>query len=93
MSKERYLQNKQRVKELYGIDPNDRRYNVHHLGFRNDFKEGRFGKKEETWGIMKKGYIDSTANLCPLEKEVHRKIHEKAEEQRKRYLDRTGGRV
>ena len=70
MSKERYLQNINRVFAIYGIDPQDRRYNTHHIIFKSDFKKGGFGR------TLGKGYRDSKANLCPLEKGVHRELHE-----------------
>lgn len=75
--RERYLQNKKRVKEIYGIDPQDRRYNTHHIVFRSDFKKGGFGR------TLGKGYRDSKANLCPLRKEVHRELHEEVDKQGK----------
>jgi len=75
MSKERYLRNKERVYEIYGIDPKDRRYNTHHILFKSDFKKGGFAKE---LGVR---YRDSKANLCPLRKEEHGELHERVDKQ------------
>jgi len=72
MSKERkrYLGNKERVFIIYGIDPKDRHYSIHHILFRSDFKKGGFARE------LGRKYMNSKANLCPLRKEEHRRLHE-----------------
>ena len=71
MGKERYKDNRQRVRELYGIDPNDRRFDTHHLLFRKDFKNGLPLDPE---------YQDSKANLVPMKKTEHARLHRKVQE-------------
>ena len=71
MSKEDYRSNRQRVFELYGIDPSDPNYNCHHIVFRSDFREpNRFPE----------GYCDSKANLIPLPVNEHKRLHERVED-------------
>ena len=64
-AKERYKKNRTRVFEIYGIDPEDRRYNTHHIIFKSDTKRSPF-----------RGYdVDQLANLCPMLITEHRKLH------------------
>lgn len=78
-AKERYQANRTRVFEIYGLDPNDQRYNCHHILFREDFRE------HPEWD---KSYQDSKANLCPLTVEDHQRLHEMVDgiEERPRVL-------
>jgi len=80
MNKERtsYLQNKRRVYEIYGIDPKDRHYSIHHILFRSDFKKGGFARE------LGRKYMNSKANLCPLRKEEHRRLHEELDKKENR---------
>lgn len=80
MSKERYQENRKRVFEIYGIDPNDRRYNCHHIIFRSDLANLR---------NLPQGYCDSKANLYPLKVEEHIKLHLKVEQMENRVIYRA----
>ena len=76
MAKEKlFEQNRQRVFEIYGINPRDPRYDVHHIIFRSDFKKRGFGLG------LGKDYMNSKANLYPMLKEEHRLLHQRVEEQ------------
>lgn len=76
MAKEKLLeQNRQRVFEIYGINPHDHRYDIHHIVFRSDFKKRGFGLG------LGKDYMNSKANLYPMLKEEHRLLHQRVEEQ------------
>jgi len=57
-----YSENKLRVFEIYGIDPDDTRYNCHHLVTRNDFKSGNINPNFE---------INSKSNLYPMRTRLH----------------------
>lgn len=69
--KKEYQANRERIFEIYGIDPKDRRFDTHHLIFRSDFKKPNH---------FPEGYCDSKANLISLLKEEHRRLHEKVNE-------------
>ena len=68
--KQRYQANRERVFEIYGIDPQDRRYNAHHILFRGDFDNNPDWPQD---------YQDSKANLCPLLIEEHDRLHERVD--------------
>lgn len=70
-SKEQYQANRARVFEIMGVDPNDPDYNCHHIMFRSDFREN------PNWD---ESYCDSMANLCPMLKELHERVHKRVEE-------------
>ena len=70
--KQIYQANRDRVFEIYGIDPKDRRYSAHHIIFRSDFEKPN---------NFPEGYQDSKANLYPLTIEEHERLHQKVEEQ------------
>ena len=72
--KDRYHQNKARVCEIYGIEPSDRRYNIHHIIQRSDYKRNpKFWDSLEPNGRFD---IDSVCNLCPLLVTEHRRLHQ-----------------
>ena len=76
MGKEKLLeQNRRRVFEIYGINPHDPSYDVHHIVFKSDFKKRGFGIG------LGKDYMNSKANLYPMLKEEHRLLHQRIEEQ------------
>ncbi len=76
MGKEKlFEENKRRVFEIYGINPHDHRYNVHHIIFRSDFKKRGFGLG------LGKDYMNGKANLYPMLKEEHRLLHQRVEKQ------------
>jgi len=54
-----------------GVDPNDPRYNCHHIIFRNDFA----GNPN-----LDKRQVDDKSNLFPLTVEEHERLHKKIEE-------------
>ena len=58
-----------------GINPQDRRYNVHHVLFRSDFKRNQLIR--ESYGLP---YMDSKDNLFPLDKQEHARLHKLIEE-------------
>ena len=70
MSKESIKANYQRVYEIYGIDPNDKRYNIHHIVFKRDVKKG----------LMKDFDVNQRSNLIPLKKEIHNSLHKRVDE-------------
>jgi len=75
MGKEKlFEENRQRVFEIYGINPHDHRYDIHHIVFRSDFKKRGFGLG------LGKDYMNSKANLYPLTIEEHERLHKKIEE-------------
>ena len=69
--KQIYQANRDRVFEIYGIDPKDRRYSAHNIIFRSDFEKPN---------NFPEGYQDSKANLYPLTIEEHERLHQKVEE-------------
>ena len=72
MGKEKLLEeNRQRVFEIMGIDPNDPHYNCHHIVFRNDFAENP---------SLDRRQVDDKSNLFPLTVEEHERLHKKIEE-------------
>lgn len=75
--KQIYQANRERVFSIYGIDPKDRRYNCHHIQFRNDFDH------HPDWP---QDYQDSKANLIPMLEEEHRRLHEKVDGMEERVL-------
>lgn len=72
MPSERYLRNKIRVFELYGIDIKDKKYNCHHQVFRRDIIDG----------LVPSDYdIDGKANLIPLHiRNEHEPLHRLVED-------------
>ena len=69
MSKESIKRNYARVYEIYGIEPNDRRYNIHHIVFKRDCKSG----------LMKNFDVNQLSNLIPLRKEQHAELHRRVD--------------
>jgi len=69
MSKESIKRNYARVYEIYGIEPNDRRYNIHHIVYKRDCKSG----------LMKNFDVNQISNLCPLKKEDHADLHRRVD--------------
>lgn len=68
MGKESYKLNSLRVREIYGVAPNDHRYNIHHIIFRSDVDN-----RPELF----KGFdVDQVSNLCPLLRHQHEQLHE-----------------
>ncbi len=63
-----FIENKRRVREIYGIAENDKRYSIHHICFRSDFK-----------GAERKN-MHNKENLIPLKKEDHRLLHQRIQE-------------
>lgn len=69
MNKESIKANYKRVYEIYGIDPHDPRYNIHHMVFKRDVKSG----------LMKDFDVNKISNLIPLLKEDHAQLHKKVD--------------
>ena len=69
MSKESLKKSYARVYEIYGIEPNDRRYNIHHIVFKRDCKKG----------LMKDFDVNKISNLIPLRKEQHASLHKRVD--------------
>ena len=74
-TKEKYKENRTTVFKIMGIDPDDRRYNCHHIIERSDY--GR--KKDKVFwdDSVPSGRfdIDGISNLFPLKVEVHAELH------------------
>jgi hypothetical protein len=65
MSNERYLRNRTRVFEIYGIHPNDQRYNCHHIVC-----------KADVGSLVPADFdIDGKANLYPILKYDHDEVN------------------
>lgn len=65
--KERYLQNRTRVFEIYGISEKDKRYNCHHIV-----------QKSDVGVLVGLDFdVDGKSNLCPVLKEDHNYINER----------------
>ena len=63
--KERYLQNKSRVFEIYGISTKDRRYDCHHIIGRAECSE-----------LMGEDFdVHQVSNLVPMRLEDHHELH------------------
>ena len=78
MDKEKFKKNRTRCFEIYGLDPSDKRYNIHHIIQRSDYKRNpRFWDSLEPSGHFD---IDSVCNLCPLKKEEHADLHRRIAE-------------
>jgi len=75
MNKEKYKRNKRRVFEIMGIDPADKRYNVHHIIERADYKNNR--KFWDASVPTERFDIDGKGNLFPLLVGVHAELHRK----------------
>ena len=72
-AKERYKENSKRVREIYGIEAHDKRYNIHHIIQKSDYKHNK-----EFWDTsVPSGRfdLDAVSNLAPLKKEVHAELH------------------
>jgi len=67
MSYEKIPSHRERVFEIYGIDPEDPRYNCHHIVMRTDFKDGT---------IVNETNVNSKSNLYPIRKELHVILHQ-----------------
>lgn len=63
--KQRYLQNRSRVFEIYGIDPNDRSYDCHHIVHRSDI--GNLVSSDFD--------VHAVSNLIPMKVEDHQQLH------------------
>jgi len=77
VGKEEFKKNRTRCFEIYGLDPTDRRYNIHHIIQRSDYK-----RNPKLWDSLEPNGrfdIDSVCNLCPIKKKEHADLH--------RYLD------
>jgi len=73
VTKERFHKNRTRVFEIMGIDPQDKRYNAHHIIERSDYKHNK-----KFWDAsVPSGHfdIDGKGNLFPLKVEVHAELH------------------
>ena len=78
MSNGRYKENSRRVREIYDIEANDHRYNIHHIIERSDYK-----RNKKFWDdSIPSGHfdLDGTGNLCPLLKTVHANLHRRLDE-------------
>jgi len=63
--KEIYLQNRNRVFEIYGINPNNKNYNCHHIICKHDRGD-----------LVPLDYdIDQVSNLIPIKKTDHEELH------------------
>jgi len=71
-SREVYLNNCQRVYDIYNIPKKDRgtKYTIHHCLMKSDYKYGL---------IPNDGKRDNLENLYPLPLEQHNKLHRKLE--------------
>jgi len=69
MSKESIKANYKRVYEIYGIDPKDKRYNIHHIVFKRDCKKG----------LMKNFEVNKISNLIPLRRGEHAELHRRVD--------------
>jgi hypothetical protein len=67
MGKEKLKANYRRVYEIYGIDPRDHSYNIHHIIMKREVKSG----------LMKNFDVNKISNLIPLLKEDHAKLHKR----------------
>ena len=75
MTKERYHQNRSRVFEIMGLNPEDKRYSCHHIIERSDYKHNK-----KFWDdSVPSGHfdIDAKGNLFPLKIEEHKELHRK----------------
>jgi hypothetical protein len=78
VGKEEFKKNRTRCFEIYGLDPSDRRYNVHHIIQRSDYKKNkRFWDSLEPSGRFD---IDSVCNLCPVKTQDHEWINQRIAE-------------
>ena len=78
MDKEKFKKNRTRCFEIYGLDPSDKRYNIHHIIQRSDYKRNpRFWDSLEPSGRFD---IDSVCNLCPIKVKEHRELHRRLDE-------------
>ena len=65
--KENYLENRNRVFEIYGINPKDPQYNCHHIVTKHD----------RSVGVRSKGFsIDNKSNLYPLRTALHKILND-----------------
>lgn len=61
-----YKKNRTRVFEIYGLDPNDRTYNCHHI----------FSRSDRKLGLIPAGYdINAKENLYPMKIRDHINLH------------------
>lgn len=67
--KEIYLEARNRVFEIYGKNPKDKRYNCHH----------NIGRAEAKELIGKDFEINQLSNLIPMRIETHAQLHKRIE--------------
>lgn len=73
-TKERYRQSRDKVFEVMGIDPNDRRFNCHHIVGRAEYRhDPQFWDNADPKGHFD---VDGESNLFPVRIEEHRRINE-----------------
>lgn len=65
-----YSENRQRVFEIYGINPNDCNYNCHHIISKSDIKKNL---------VIPDFDLDCKSNLYPIERIKHHELHRKIE--------------
>lgn len=65
--KEIYLKARSRVFEIYGLDPNDKRYNCHHICQRSDIGT-----------LLPLDFeVNALSNLIPMKTHEHKQLHER----------------
>jgi len=75
VNKERYHRNKKIVFELYGISPQDKNYNCHHIVMRHDLGD-----------LVPLTFdIDNISNLYPLRRDLHEQLHLRVEHDEANY--------
>jgi hypothetical protein len=71
MSYERIPSHRERVFQIYGIDPEDERYNCHHIVPRSEIR-----KDIKNGNINIYSTINCKSNLYPIRKELHVILHQ-----------------
>ena len=79
MAEGKYKENSLRVREIYGIDAHDKRYNIHHNIQKSDYRSKK--QKEFLNASVPSGRfdLDAISNLTPLKIEVHADLHRRLE--------------
>jgi hypothetical protein len=62
-----YLNNRTEVFKIYGINPDDKRYNCHHIVTKKEFKTGMVSPNFD---------IDGKSNLYPIRVDLHIILHQ-----------------
>jgi len=70
-----YRRNSLRVREIYGIDSHDKRYNIHHIIQKSDYK--RDPELYDQLSTTGRFNINQVSNLCPVLLSEHSWINRK----------------